>query len=71
MVYRTKSPRNCGKPMQTYVNLEERKAITERAARYNLSVSAFIRAACLGLDLGPSLSELDLVRLRREEGTLH
>jgi hypothetical protein len=66
-----KARRNPQRPLQSYVNPEERKAITDRARRYNLSISAFIRAACLGLDLGPAIDEINFVRTHRQQGSLH
>jgi len=54
-------------PLWTYVTSEERNTIIEFAQRYNLSTSAFIRAASLGRSLRKSLTDLAVERERLKD----
>ena len=65
MVNRVKTPRDRARPLQAYVNDAERKIITDKAERYNMTISAFIRATCLGRALGPCIDDLAQAQARR------
>ena len=62
MVNRVKAPRDRQRPLQVYVNDAERAVLIEQAKRHNLSSSAYLRTAGLGLSMGVTVTKVEQLR---------
>ena len=66
-------PRDRQRPLKVFVNPEERLAIETKASAAGLSVSAYLRAAALGLKVDSALDQkaiLGLLQVNADQGRL-